>query len=95
MINKDVVPLVYALSIGKHEMCRVIDSWLGIVACCVESLEGELEGASWILWLDGTADGEVVTPKHMKPLVLGPRPLPWREILICLAVPTDLETMSK
>ena len=41
--------------------------------CCVGSSEGEVEGASWVLWSDGAADGEVVTLHHLQPLLLALR----------------------
>ena len=44
----------------------MIDSCLG---------EGEVEGASWVLWLDGAADGEAGTLHHLLPLLLALRNL--------------------
>lgn len=73
VINAAVVSLVGGLCSRKQEVGRVIDSWLGVVGCCVGGGEGELEGASWVLWLDGAADGEAGAPGHMKPLLLGLR----------------------
>ena len=58
VVNTAVVPLVGVVCCRKQEVGRVIDSWLGVVVCCVGSSEGELEGASWVLWLDGAAHGE-------------------------------------
>ena len=51
----------------------VIDSCLGVGVCCVVSSEGELEGASWVLCLDGTPDGEGGTLHHLLPLLLALR----------------------
>lgn len=59
VINTAVVSLVGGLCCRKLEGGRVIDSWLGVVVCCVGGDEGELEGASWVLWLDGADDGEI------------------------------------
>ena len=58
VVNTAVVPLVGVVCSRKQEVGRVTDSWLGVVVCCVGSSEGELEGASWVLWLDGAADGD-------------------------------------
>ena len=41
--------------------------------CCVGSSEVEVEGASWILWLDGAADGEVDTIGYLQPLLVALR----------------------
>ena len=73
MINTAVVPLVGEVCYRKQEVGMVIDSWLGVVVCCVGSSEGEVEGASWVLWLDGAADGETVTLHHLWPLMLALR----------------------
>ena len=51
----------------------VIDSWLDVGVCGVGSSEGEVEVASWVLWSDGAADGEVVTLHHLQPLLLALR----------------------
>ena len=51
----------------------MIDSWQGVGVCCVGSSEGEVEGASWVLWLDGTDDGELETLQHRQPLLLAIR----------------------
>ena len=64
VINTAVVSLVGGLCSRKQEGCGVIDSWLGVVVRCVGGGEGELEGASWVLWLDGAADGEVGAHQH-------------------------------
>lgn len=71
VINTAVVSLVGGLCSRKQEVGRVIDSWLGVVVSCVEGGEGELEGASWDLGLDGAADGEAGAPGHLEPLLLG------------------------
>ena len=70
-INTAVASLVGGVCSRKQEVSRVIDSWLGVVVCCVGGGEGELEGASWVLRLDGAADGEAGAPVHLKPLLLG------------------------
>lgn len=67
--NVDAINTAIASSVGglrsrKQEVCRVIAGWLGVAVCRVGRGEGELEGASWILWLDGAADGEAGAPKH-------------------------------
>ena len=102
-INTTVASLMGGVCSRKQEVSRVIDSWLGVVVCCVEtavvplagvvccweqevvrvidsredegvccvgSSEGEVEGASWVLWLDGASDGEVGTLHHLLPLLL-------------------------
>ena len=71
-INTAVVSLVGGVCSRKQEVSRVIDSWLGVVVCCVGGGEGELEGASWVLRLDGAAEGEVGAPENLKLLLLGP-----------------------
>ena len=47
----------------------MIDSWLDVGVSGVGSSEGEVEGASWVLWSDGAADGEVGTLHHLQPLL--------------------------
>ena len=73
VIHTAVVPLVGVVCGRIQEVGRVIDSWLGVAACCVGSSEGEGEDTSWVLWLDGAGDGEVVTLHHPWPLMLAPR----------------------
>lgn len=73
VINTAVVPLVGVVCSREQEMGSVIDSWQGVVLCCVGVGEDKLEGASWILWQDGAADGEVGAHEHLKPLLLGLR----------------------
>ena len=73
LINTAVVSLVGVVCCRKQEVGRVIDSWLGVGVCCGGSSEGEVEGACWVLWLDGTADGEVGTLQHLQPLLLALR----------------------
>ena len=73
VINTAVVSLVGVVCCRKQEVGRVIDSWLGVGVCCVGSSEGEVEGSSWVLWLDGTDDGEVETLNLLKPLLLALR----------------------
>ena len=51
----------------------MIDSWLDVGVCGVGSSEGEVEVASWVLWLDGAADGEAGTLYHLQPLLLALR----------------------
>ena len=70
VISTAVIPLMRVICFRIREVGRVIDSWLGVVVCCVGSSEGEVEEASCILWLDGTADGEVGTFPHLMPLLL-------------------------
>ena len=70
VISTSVAPLVGVVCFVKQEVGRVIDSWLGVVVCCVGSREGEVEGTSCVLWLDGAADGEVGTFQHLLPLLL-------------------------
>lgn len=71
VIDTDVVSLVGGLCSRKQEVCRVIDGWLSVVVWCVGGGEDELEGASWVLWLDGAADGEAGALQHCgKPLML-------------------------
>ena len=71
-INTAVASLVGGVCSRKQEVSRVIDSWLGVVVCCVGGAEGELEGASWVLRLDGAADDEAGALESLKPLLLGP-----------------------
>ena len=71
VINTAVASLVGGLCSRKQEVGGVIDSWLGVVECWGGGGEVELEGASWVLWLDGAADGEGWAPEHVKPLLLG------------------------
>lgn len=59
VINTAVVPLVAMVCIRKQEVGGVIDSFLGVDLCCVRGGEGELERASWVLWFNGAAYGEV------------------------------------
>ena len=73
LINTAVVALVGVVCFRKQEVGRVIDSWLGVGVCCGGSSEGEVEGACWVLWLDGTADGEAETLQHLQPLLLALR----------------------
>ena len=70
VINTAVISLVGVVCCSKQEIRRVIDSWLGVGVCCVGASEGEVEGASLVLWLDGAADGEVGTLQHLLPLLL-------------------------
>ena len=51
----------------------MIDSWQGVGVCGVGSSEGEVEVASWVLWLDGASDGEDGTLHHLLPLLLALR----------------------
>ena len=69
-INTAVVPLVGVVCSRKQEVGRVIDSCEGVSQGCVGASEGEVEGASWVLWLDGAGDGEAVVPEHLQPLLL-------------------------
>ena len=48
----------------------MINSGLGVGVCCVGSGEGEVEVASWVLWLDGASDGEAGTIEHLQSLLL-------------------------
>ena len=48
----------------------MIDSRQDVCVCGVGSSEGEVEGASWVLWLDGASDGETGTLHHPLPLLL-------------------------
>ena len=78
VINTAVIPLVGGVrcrkqEVGKQEVVKVTDSWLGVVVCRVGSSEGEVERASWILWLDGATDGEVGTLHYLQPLLLSLR----------------------
>ena len=43
----------------EQEVGCVIYSLLGVAVFCVGGGEGELERASWVLWFNGAADGEV------------------------------------
>ena len=61
VVSSDVVCCVRISEV----YCRVSDSWLGVGVCCVGSSEGEVEESSWILWLDGTDDGETGTSEHL------------------------------
>ena len=65
VINTAVVPLVGVVCFRKQEVSRVIDSCQGVGVCCVGSSEGEVEGTSRVLWLDGARDGEVGTLHHL------------------------------
>ena len=69
VINTAVGPLVAVVCCRKQEVGRVTDSWLGVLVCCVGSSEGELEGASWVLWLDGAAHGDARTLKNLLSLL--------------------------
>ena len=74
--NIDAINTAVASSVGwvcsrKQEVSRVTDSWLGVVVCCAGGGEAELEEASWVLRLDGAADGEAGAPVHLKHLLLG------------------------
>ena len=73
VISTSVAPLVGVVCFREQEVGRVIDSWLGVGVCCVGSSEGEVEGSSWVLWLDGTTDGELGTLQHRQPLLLALR----------------------
>lgn len=68
VINAAVISLVGGLCCRKQEVGSVIDSCLHVFGCFVES---ELERASWELWLDGAADGEVGASGYLTPLLLG------------------------
>ena len=57
----------------RTEVGRVIDSWQGVVLWCSWVGQNKLEGASWVLWQDGAADGEVGAHEHLKPLPIGLR----------------------
>ena len=69
-IHTAVVPLVCVVCSKKQEVGRVIDSCEGVCQGCVRASEGEVEGASWVLWLDGAGDGKAVVPEHLQPLLL-------------------------
>ena len=43
---------------------------LGVGVHCVESSEGELEEASWVLWPDGASDAEAETLHHLQLLLM-------------------------
>ena len=60
LINTAVVSLVGVVCSREEEVGRVIDSWAGASQGCVGAGEGEVEGASWDLWLDGAGDIEAV-----------------------------------
>ena len=70
LINTAVVSLVVVVWSRKEEVGRVIDSCVGVSQGCVGAGEGEVEGASWVLWLDGAGDGEAVVLEHLQPLLL-------------------------
>ena len=68
-INTGVVPIVGGASVSKQEVGGVIDSCQGEV----ERLLGvgdELEGASWVLWLDRACDGEGGAQEQPEPLLV-------------------------
>ena len=71
VINTDVAALMGELCSRKQEVGRVIDSRLCVVVCCAGGGEGELEGASQVLWQDGAADVEGGALGHLEPLLLG------------------------
>ncbi len=73
VISTAVASLVGGLCSKKQEVGRVIESWQSVVVCCVGGGEGELEGASWVLWLDGASDGEGGALEYLKLLLLGLR----------------------
>lgn len=75
VINTAVVPLVGVICSREEEGSRVIDSWLDLGS--VGAGEREEEGASWVLWLSGAGDGEVVAPEHLRPLVAPEDPSHW------------------
>lgn len=88
VINTCVVSMMGGRCSRKQEVSKVIDSWLGVVVCCVGGGEDELEGASWNLWVDGAADCEAGASEHLKPLLLDlgdPVYVDdwWRHLLIC------------
>lgn len=62
VINTTVVPLVAMVCSRKQEVGSVIDSFLGVSVCCFTNGEHKLRKASWILWFNGAADGEVGRP---------------------------------
>ena len=65
LINTGEVSLVGLGCSREVEGGRVIDSWEGVVQGGVEADEGEMEGSSWILWLDGAGDVEAVVLKQL------------------------------
>lgn len=71
LIDTSVVSLVGVVCRGKQEVGRVMDSWVGVYQGCVGAGEGEMEGASWVLWLDGAADVEAVVLEHLLLSALG------------------------
>ena len=73
VISTAVIPLMGVVCFRIQEVGRVMDSWLGVVVCCLGSSEGQVEGSSWILWLDGATDGEVGTLHYLQPLLLSLR----------------------
>ena len=48
----------------------MVDSWEGVVQGGVEAVEGEMEGSSWILWLDAAGDAKGEALKNLRPLLL-------------------------
>ncbi len=56
VINTAVVPLVGLICSSKHEVGRVIDSWLGVAVVLTEASEDEAEVTSGVLWFDRAVD---------------------------------------
>ena len=66
VINTAVLPSVGVVGSREQEVSGVIDSWQGGVIYCVGGGGDELEEASWVLWFDGAAEGEVGAHEHPK-----------------------------
>ena len=73
VINTAVLPSLGGLCSREQEVGRVIDSWQGVVLWCSWGGQNKLEGASWVLWQDGAADGEAGAHEHLNPLLIGLR----------------------
>lgn len=69
VINTCVVPSVGVAHVRQQEVGGVIDSRQGAVDWLL-GVGDQLEGASWVLWLDGACDGEGGAHEHPEPLLV-------------------------
>lgn len=73
VVNTSVVALVGVVCSIEQKMCRVIDSWRGVVLRCARVAEEELEEPSLVLRFARTGDGEIGAQEQIKPLLLHDR----------------------
>lgn len=73
VIKTSVVPSVGVVCSREQKLCRVIDSWHGVVPHCARVVEEELEEPSLVLRFGRTGDGEIGAQEQIEALLLDMR----------------------